>query len=307
MDPGQPDIHRQPAAAPGQADDRRSVMVGCLEPSGVRMEHGDAVEADRLEAEPADVARRRPLDGRGATHRAPVPSGPEQPLLAGDGVEVGARLLDRDRDRPDCLRPVDRDERAPLVGNGGDPIDRQRGRPSSKARATAIRALSRAVIAASKAATVRSSSPPSPMSAKTSSTPNRSRTATSGPRPPACSWVVVTARSPGRQSTAHVARFIPSVVAWVMAIESTSAPRIAAMPARASRHPLEEDLEVVGMGATGAQLPGRDLLGSPPRTPPGSDPRSRCSGRSRPPRAGSASRTAASFSASGMNGATTAV
>ena len=89
-------------------------------------------------------------------------------------------------------------------------------------------------IAASKAATVRSSSPPSPMSAMRSSTPKRSRTATSGPRPPACSWLVVTAPSPGRQSTAHVAMFIPSVVAWVMAIESTSAPMIAAIPARAS-------------------------------------------------------------------------
>ena len=92
----------------------------------------------------------------------------------------------------------------------------------------------RGVIAASKAARVASSSLPSPTSTNASSIPNRSRAATSGPRPPGCSWRVVTARSPGFQSTAHVAMFMPSVVEWVMPTESTSVARTAAIPARAS-------------------------------------------------------------------------
>ena len=88
------------------------------------MEPGDAIEADRFEAEVADVARRRELDDSGCGPQGPRPFRTEQPLLARDGVEVGAGLLDRDRDRSDRLCSVDRDKRTPLVGDGGDPIDR---------------------------------------------------------------------------------------------------------------------------------------------------------------------------------------
>ena len=45
---------------------------------------------------------------------------------------------------------------------------------------------------------------------------------------------MVTARSPGRQSTDQQAMFIASVAECVNAIESTSVDRIAAIPARAS-------------------------------------------------------------------------
>ncbi len=56
----------------------------------------------------------------------------------------------------------------------------------------------------------------------------------SGPMPPGCSRLVVTTRSPGRQSMAHAPMFMPSVVAWVSAMSSTSAVRTAATAARAS-------------------------------------------------------------------------
>ena len=47
-----------------------------------------------------------------------------------------------------------------------------------------------------------SSSPPSPRSTNSTSTPSRSRNASSGPRPPGCSWRVVSTRSPAAQGSA---------------------------------------------------------------------------------------------------------
>ncbi len=86
----------------------------------------------------------------------------------------------------------------------------------------------------SRAASTSAGSPPVPMSAMDSSTPRRSRKAHSGPSAPACSSEVVTTRSPACQSIAHVAAFMPSVVAWVNAIRRGSVTRIAATAARAS-------------------------------------------------------------------------
>jgi hypothetical protein len=110
------------------------------------------------------------------------------------------------------------------------------GRRAPVAQVTCDSATSRVpgVIARSMAASTASSSPPSPTSATTSSTPWRSRTAHRGPRAPGCSSEVVTALSPARQSIAHVATFMPSVVAWVRAIRPGCVPRTAAMAARVS-------------------------------------------------------------------------
>ena len=115
------------------------------------------------------------------------------------------------------------------------------------------------VIAASNAASVRSSSPSSPASTNATSTPYRSRSAYSGPVPPACSWAVVTARPPARQSGSSVAAFMPSVVAWVSATASTSVPRTAATPARASAMRASDLDEVVGVGAPDVALVGRHV------------------------------------------------
>ena len=90
------------------------------------------------------------------------------------------------------------------------------------------------VIRRSNCATISSSGASGMNSAKPRSTPKRSATMYSGPTPPGCSWQVVTARPPSLQSIAHVPMFMPSVAAWVIATSSSSAPRIAATPARAS-------------------------------------------------------------------------
>ena len=115
------------------------------------------------------------------------------------------------------------------------------------------------VINRSNWATISSSDASPTNSAKARSTPNRSHTMYSGPTPPACSWHVVTARPPSRQSMAHVPMFMPSVAAWVSATSSRSPPRTAATPARASSIALQRFQPVLGLGAPEVALVGLEL------------------------------------------------
>jgi len=90
------------------------------------------------------------------------------------------------------------------------------------------------VMARSSAASTSAGSPPRPISAIATSMPWRLRKAQSGASAPLCSSEVVTTLSPACQSIAHVATFMPSVVAWVSAIRRGSVPSTAATAARAS-------------------------------------------------------------------------
>ncbi len=89
------------------------------------------------------------------------------------------------------------------------------------------------MIAASMAASVRSSSPPSPMSTMSAPTP-MARAAKTGPRTPACSAFVVTTWSPMPRPSARTMALMLSVVEWVRAIADGSVVSSAATAARAS-------------------------------------------------------------------------
>ena len=111
---------------------------------------------------------------------------PEQPLLAGDRVEVDPGRPRGDRDRAGRLGAVDDDGRAAGMGERRDPLDRHpprrpqdvaEDRPSGSARRSR----------ASNAATIASSSPPSPTSGNSISAPDLARPSGHGPTPPGCS------------------------------------------------------------------------------------------------------------------------
>ncbi len=101
VDPLPAHVHREPGDAPGEADDRRPVLTR-------RVERGPS-----------------PLEDRRAEMDRPDPVGPQQPGLAGDAVDVRAEAPEVDRDRPERLAAVDRDERPSGMGQLRDPGDRQ--------------------------------------------------------------------------------------------------------------------------------------------------------------------------------------
>ena len=101
-------------------------------------------------------------DGRDGERAGPLR--PEQPLLAGDRVRVGTGRLEVDGMAPAlCAPSITKD--APL--RAGELADRATGRTAPVVHRTCETATRRVrgVIAASIAASVRASSPPSPMSA----------------------------------------------------------------------------------------------------------------------------------------------
>ena len=106
---------------------RRPVPAGRLEPAGVRPPRRAAGAVHALEAEPAGERRDEPLDRRGVHGERAHPLRPEQPLLGGQRVQVGAEVLEPERDRAGRLGAVDDDERATVVGDLRDGPDRHDG------------------------------------------------------------------------------------------------------------------------------------------------------------------------------------
>ena len=124
--------------------------------------------------------------------------------------------------------------------------------------------------------------------------------------PPGCSRRVVTARSPGCQSSAQTPTFIPSVVEWVSAMSAASAVSTAATAARASAMRCIVSRPVVGVGPAGPQLVRRRARPWPPPSRPAAVRPSRCSGRSRRRVPGGPPGPPAGGPSSGGVGATTA-
>ena len=79
----------------------------------------------KLNQPPSDGVRRS-TDGRVHDQRA-HPLRPEQPLLGRHGVQVGAEVVEPERDGAGGLRAVDDDERAAVVGDVRDGPDRHDG------------------------------------------------------------------------------------------------------------------------------------------------------------------------------------
>ena len=166
-------------------------------------------------------------------HSAPMPSGPSSHFWPGiayastlrDSMSIGIAPADW---APSMIvaAPASRAS-APSLAIGRTAPVVHRTWLATIARAGRSRAVRNA-------STVRSASSPSPMSTISTSMPSRSRSANSGPRPPGCSWRVVTTRSPSRHGSALTARFMPSVVEWVIATSSGSATITAAIDARSS-------------------------------------------------------------------------
>ena len=108
---------------------------------------------DGLERVVAAARRREPIAGGAARRpRRPCPPGPSSHFWAGDGVDVRAGRRQVDRDRAGALRAIDDDERAPGVGDLGDPRDWAGPHRWPTGRATATTARVRSSMAASKAA-----------------------------------------------------------------------------------------------------------------------------------------------------------
>ena len=280
---------------PGHADDRRPVV---RRPHSNRRRVGrKTAVAGRVERLEAEVAARRPgAAGRElAGGRRARPSPPDRAATSGRRPRRRRRPSPRvDGIAPTACAPSTATSAPRGVGELGDRARPAAPRRSSTARARSTTSRVRGVIAASNAASVASSSPPSPMSTNVDldAAAPAARTAARGA--PACSWRVVTARSPGRQSTAPAIAFMPSVVEWVSAIAAD----VGGEHRRDARPRLGHPLR----GPRGSRRRGRGPWSSsqpasrpsPPRSRPGSARRSRCSGRCRRRGDGSASRTAAS-------------
>ena len=170
---------------------------------------------------------------RGDAHSAPVPSGPSSHFWPGKAMKSAPMASASTR-----IAPAD------WAASTAYQTPRSRAmRPISTTGSTAPVVHStweretrrvRGVMAAAIRSWMRAGSPPPSTSTMSRATPARSRTATRGPSRPGCSAFVVRARSPGRQSTPHVAMFMPSVVEWVSAIDSGPAERSAASTPRHS-------------------------------------------------------------------------
>ena len=189
-----------------------------------------------------------------------MPFGAEQPLLGRHRVEVRIEIVESGRDRAGRLGAIDDDERSAGMGDlgdGGHGQDRARRPRDVRQRR---RAGSAGVIAASKAAIVRASSPSSPdvEDLELRRSPVAQGVQAARGRPGARRRVV-TARSPGRQSMARVAAFMPSVVECIRATAETSVPMTAATPARASAQALEHVRHRVDVASTRVAFPRGDL------------------------------------------------
>ena len=121
-------------------------------------------------------ARRRPERAR--------PLRPEEPLLARDREEVDAELGDADRDRADGLGAVDGDDRAAIVGEPGDRLEREAGPGGPEHVRERPRAGCRAGSPSSNAARIASSSSPARPSTVDDLGPVRAAAAWTGPSAP---------------------------------------------------------------------------------------------------------------------------
>ncbi len=193
---------------------------------------GEATSKVAYDRKPADAGTRVSASER-RTHSAPIPSGPRSHFCPGTAYASTPSSSTRTG-----IAPADCAPSMTLTTPASRAIapTRSTGSTAPVVHSTWLTMIARAgrSRARSMAASVRSSSPPSPTSTRSSSTPRRSRSASSGPIPPGCSWRVVTTRSPGRQGKAPIAALTPSVVECVSAMSSGSATRIAATEARAS-------------------------------------------------------------------------
>ena len=183
VDEVEPDVHRQPADRARHADHRRPVVAARLEAPRVGPPGGVAASVDPLEAEPATERRDEVGDPRRVDDQRAHPLGAEQPLLGGR-PRTGRRRARRSG--PGSRRPPARRRRPP--GRRGRGRARRSGRRADRAgRPQHVRDRDQPGVGRDRGLergdSVRSSSPSSPASTKTTSTPIRSRSAMSGPMP----------------------------------------------------------------------------------------------------------------------------
>ena len=280
VDPVEPDEHRSASRSSGPC--RRSRAGGSSTHSKRRASgHGTGRpgRVDRLEAEVAAERRRRADRApRGRPPARPCPPGPA--AISGRGSRRDRRRVAAqvERDRAGALRPVDDSHRATSVGDLGD-----RGRPASRAPVVQSTCDSddqprvRSSIAASKAA---SDLGVVAIRADIDERRSRSRAVAQVRRAvrcrPGCSRVVVTTRSPGRQSNARLPVFMPSVVEWSSAISPTSVTDHGRDSGARLGHALERLVEVVDVRPTASRISYGESRPWPPPSRPAAARRIRC-------------------------------
>ena len=242
MRPGQPDVHRQPAAAARESDDGRAVEARRLEPPGAGPQAPAAAGSNASYDEVAGVrggrARRR---RRGAPTARPCPRGraatsgratayastPSSSTATGIApADCAPSTIDHrprgTRQRARAARPAAPRPSSTARGSRRRPGRGARARPRTP-RASARRRRRRRC---------RRTPPPRP---------SRSRSASSGPSPPGCSWLVVSTRSPAPTASALTSEVdARRVVEWVSAMSSGSATSTAATRGAGLRHPLQD-------------------------------------------------------------------
>ena len=232
----------------GHPDDRRPVVAATPRTGGRRATRSPSpAPSPRSKLNQPAERRGQPLDRRrGPTTSAPIPSGPEQPLLGGHRVEVGAELVEAERDRAGRLGAVDdararrargRARRSPATGRTAPGRPQRRAtRDTSRVPGVIARVEGgeRPLVVAVVAGVDERELDAVPVA-------QRVRAARA---PPACSCAGRDGPVAGAPVEAQRRRrSSPSVVEWVRATAPTSVPRTAATPARASAIRLRSVLE----------------------------------------------------------------
>ena len=190
---------RTSTASRSSARARRPTAGGSPSPrTGGRRDGARVLDVERLVREERGVGRHDAVGDVRRAHRAPMPSGPSSHFWPGIAYASTPRSSTTTGIAPAACAPSTIDDRARARGPARRSARPAGRRPSSTG--TWLTTIARAgslegrrerrdglLVVAAVARRRRSST----------STPSRSRRASSGPRPPGCSWRVVRTRSPG--------------------------------------------------------------------------------------------------------------